>query len=76
MRNVLVNSGERGILLLRCIRAYVELDILASFTVHTDDTISFGRSVAKRFFKLANVRCYKSIFYVIITNTFVEILGI
>ena len=56
MRNVLVESGDRGKLLLRCVRAYVELDILARFDIHTDQTIAFGRSVLDKFVKLANVR--------------------
>ena len=48
MRNVLANSSNRGKLLLCCIRAYVELDALASFDLHTDRTIAFGRMVADR----------------------------
>lgn len=57
MRNVL-DSDDRGTLLLRCVRAYVKLDILASFELHTDQTIAFGRTVADEFLKLANVICY------------------
>jgi hypothetical protein len=56
MRNVFVESGDRAKLLLRCVRAYVELDMLASFDVHTDETIAFGRVALDRFAKLANVR--------------------
>ena len=41
--------------LLSCIRAYVELDLLASFNVQTDETINYGRRVAKEFSKQANV---------------------
>lgn len=48
-------ADEDGHRLLRCIRAYVELDLLASFEVHTEDTIKRGRAVANRFAKLANV---------------------
>ena|ERR1700733_2252166 len=70
-RNTLVNSGDRGKLLLRCIRAYVELDVLSSFEVHTEKTIEFGRKLAGRFIRLANVRHPKFIFYAIITNVFV-----
>jgi len=55
MRNMFAESGGRGVLLLRCVRAYVELDLLASFDVHTDQTIVFGRAVLDRFVKLANV---------------------
>ena len=54
MRNVF-EDDEKGRLLLRCIRAYVELDILASFEVHTDETIGWGKKVVDRFVKLANV---------------------
>lgn len=56
MRNALAGSGDRGRLLLRCVRAYVELDLLASFDVHTDETITFGRAALNQFIKLANVR--------------------
>ena len=55
MRNVLAESGDRGILLLRCVRAYVELDLLASFDVHTDQTITFGREILDQFVELVNV---------------------
>ena len=55
MRNVFTESGDRGILLLRCVRTYAELDLLASFDVHTDQTITFGRARLDRFVKLANV---------------------
>ena len=44
MRNTL-GEDENGYRLLRCIRAYVELDLLASFDVHTDGTIERGRMV-------------------------------
>jgi microcystin degradation protein MlrC len=54
MRNAL-GKDDKGCRLLRCVRAYVELDILASFDVHTDITIQLGRAAAARFFKLANV---------------------
>lgn len=69
MRNVLVDSGDRGKLLLRCVRVYVELDLLVSFDVHTDETIGFGRKIADSFFKLANVRHSESIFNTTTTNT-------
>ena len=48
-------ADEDGHRLLRCIRAYVELDLLASFEVNMEDTIKCGRAVANRFVKLANV---------------------
>lgn len=68
MRNVLVESGSRGQLLLRCIRAYVELDVLASFDIHTDETIAFGRGVADKFIKLANVSHLPKTLGVVIAN--------
>jgi len=55
MRNTL-EEQEGGLTLLRCVRAYVELDLLASFDVHTDETIKWGRMVVTKFVKLANVR--------------------
>lgn len=50
-----MGEDQNGYRLLRAIRAYVELDILASFDVHTEETINYGRSMAKKFVKLANV---------------------
>ena len=55
MQNVLVESGSCGQLLLRCICAYVKLDVLASFDINMDETIAFGQGVADKFIKLANV---------------------
>jgi hypothetical protein len=54
MRNAF-NEDNKDLPLLRCTRAYIEMDILASFDVHTDVTIQQGRIVAKKFVKLANV---------------------
>lgn len=54
MRNTF-EDDEKGQLLLRCVRAYVELDLLASLEVHTEETIRYGRKVAVKFMKLANV---------------------
>ena len=54
MRNTL-EADERGQRLLCCVRAYVEMDILVSFEVHTDDTIKYGRKLVDKFAKLANV---------------------
>ena len=54
MRNLL-GEHVQGRRLLCCTRAYVELDLLASFDVHTDITIKQGRAAAKKFSKLANV---------------------
>ena len=39
MQKVLVESGSRGQLLLRCIPAYVKLDVLVLFNIHTDETV-------------------------------------
>lgn len=61
MQNAFVESGDRGVLLLRCVRAYVELDLLASFDVHTDQMITFGRERVDEFVKLVNVRHFYSV---------------
>ena len=55
LRNVVGESSDRGKLLLCCVCAYVELDLLASFDIHTDETVQFGRQVADRFVELVNV---------------------
>ena len=54
MRNV-VEHNDTACSLLRCIRVYVELDILVSFDVHTEVTIKQGRVTAKRLSNLMNV---------------------
>ena len=54
MRNTF-ESDEKGQLLLRCIWAYVELDLLASFEVHSESTITYGRLMVEKFMKLANI---------------------
>lgn len=54
LRNTL-DIDEKGRRLLYCIRAYVELDLLASFEVHTEESIKYGRAAAEKFMKLANV---------------------
>ena len=54
LRNVL-GTDENGLRLLRAIRAYTELDLLASFDTHTDRTIEQGELVAANFSKWANV---------------------
>ena len=76
MRNVLVDSGPRGQLLLCCVRAYVELDVLASLDIHTDETIAFGREVANRFLKLANVSHSEPAFCVAAASMLAETPGI
>jgi hypothetical protein len=55
LRNALGDDLGDGYRLLRSIRAYVELDLLASFDVHTDRTIERSRTVAAKFSKLANI---------------------
>jgi len=54
MRNTLGEDAS-GRLLLACIRAYVELDTLASLDLHTDTTIKYGRKMEEKFFKLTRV---------------------
>ena len=56
MRNTFETDKE-GQLLLRCARAYVEIDVLASFEVHSEKTIEYGRTMVEKFVKLANVSC-------------------
>ena len=60
LRNEL-GSDERGLLLLRCVRAYVQLDILSSFDIQKESTITLGRSAAMKFSVLVNVSM--SVFY-------------
>jgi hypothetical protein len=45
-------------LLLRCLRSYLELDLYASFEVHTADTIEAGRKELLRFSSLVKVRYF------------------
>lgn len=54
MRSTL-GEDVNGRRLLACIRAYVELDVLASLDLHTDTTVKYGRKVEEKFFKLAHV---------------------
>jgi hypothetical protein len=53
MRNIF-NISDKGHTLC-CIQAYVELNIWASFDLHTEISIKKGREVAEKFIKLANV---------------------
>lgn len=54
LRNALIDiTGGRD--LLCAVRAYVELDLLASFEVHTELSVKRGRKVAKKFWELAHV---------------------
>jgi hypothetical protein len=72
LRNTL-GEDDSSCRLLRCVRTYVELDMLASLEVHSDLTIEYGRETAKKFFKLAHVRrnfpCLKLILLLIFFNT-------
>ena len=68
MRNTL-GADKHGLQLLRCVRAYVELDVLASFDVHTDQSIKRGQKTVKKFVTLANVSIVRS------KNTFIDVLG-
>ena len=54
LRNVLVGITN-GRNLLCAVRAYVELDLLASFEVHSEVTVKQGRKTAKKFWELACV---------------------
>lgn len=42
-------------LLLRALRSYIEVDIYASFEVHTEKTIASGRERLGQFFELIGV---------------------
>ncbi|KAG2135968.1 hypothetical protein DEU56DRAFT_913061 [Suillus clintonianus] len=46
------SQSKLGYLLLRCIRYYIELDIYASFEVHTEETIAAGRATLDMFSEL------------------------
>jgi hypothetical protein len=75
VRNTL-GTSIGGYRLLRCIRAYVELDLWASLTVHTEETIIKGRSAVRKFVKLANVSTYSALVSnVAIINTLSGILS-
>ena len=42
-------------LLLKVLRCYIEIDLYASFEVHTDQTIMAGREKVAQFYKLMEV---------------------
>lgn len=71
MRNAF-EDDDSSYRLLRCIRAYVELDLLASLEVHTDETIRYGKAMAEKFVKLANVSDLLILKNAVVTN----VLGI
>ncbi|KAG2115634.1 hypothetical protein DEU56DRAFT_919346 [Suillus clintonianus] len=60
--NVLLNAGETKItyLLLRCIHAYLEVDLYAALEVHTTTTIAAGREALQDFSELMNKYIRKS----------------
>jgi hypothetical protein len=49
-------EDHEGFLLLRCFRSFLELDMYASFEVHTEKTIEEGRAELQRFAALMTVR--------------------
>jgi hypothetical protein len=55
LHNVL--TDQRGFLLLKCLRSYIELDMYASLEVHTAQTIADGRAELQNFSKLLTVSC-------------------
>jgi hypothetical protein len=54
---VLPNAGESKLayLLLRCIRAYLEVDWYAALEVHTTKTIAAGQAALQEFSELMDV---------------------
>jgi len=68
MRNTLEADND-SLRLLHCVRAYIELDVLVSFDIHTDQLIKQGQKTVKKFVMLANVSIVWS------KNTFTDVLG-
>ncbi|KAG2116408.1 uncharacterized protein F5147DRAFT_758075 [Suillus discolor] len=55
-KDVLLESKSKiGYLLLRCIHYYLELNIYASFKVHTEETIVAGRATLVTFLELMDI---------------------
>ena len=48
-------EGKEDDVLLHCIWVYIELDLLVSFEVHTDNTIRHSIAVAEKFTRLTNI---------------------
>jgi hypothetical protein len=44
-----------GYLLLKALRSHIEVDIYASFEVHTEETIASGRERLAKFYELMGV---------------------
>lgn len=75
LRNAL--AGEtNGLNLLCAICAYVELDLLASFEVHTEATIKRGRRVAKKFSELANVSSPSYYRTNVVVTDYLKLIGV
>jgi len=56
--NVLTQQASPlGYLLLRCLRAYLDLTMWESLEVHTEDTIASGRQAVSQLGKLITVGC-------------------
>ncbi|KAF8164494.1 hypothetical protein K438DRAFT_1909729 [Mycena galopus ATCC 62051] len=53
-QNILTN--KLGVMLLGCVRSYVELDIYAGLELQTEDTIAAGRQKLRNFDRLLKVR--------------------
>jgi hypothetical protein len=48
--NILTTETDKiGVLLLACIRSYLELDVYAGLELHTADTIADGRRQLQKF---------------------------
>jgi len=50
------DTTERGFLLLKMLRSYLELDMYASLTVHTEETLDAMEAELLRFGDLVQVR--------------------
>lgn len=59
--DILPNTDEckTAYLLLRCVRAYLEVDLYAALEVHTTETIAGGREALQKFSELMNVSCIR-----------------
>jgi hypothetical protein len=48
-------EGTTGYLLLKALRKHIEVDVYASFEVHTERTIASGRERLTKFYELMGV---------------------
>lgn len=53
--NAFNDDNEQSYCLLRCIRAYIELDLYLGLEVHTTSTLAAGRSQQQKFAELMEV---------------------